>query len=448
MSLVVRAALAPYLGDAVPYLHFFPAILLASWFGGFGPGSLATLLSGLAALYYFLPPAGFAIASTNDAVSLALFTTIGVAIASLNGRLRQAHEQARAEAELATARAERLNAIINTTVDAIIVMGTRGSIESFNPGAERLFGYTAAEVIGKNVNLLMPAPFHEEHDDYLARYLTTGSKRIIGIGREVKGRHRDGTVFPVHLSVGEMTIGGERKFTGMLHDLSSRVALEEQLRERGALARLGEMAAMIAHEVKNPLAGIRGAVQVIGGRLPAGNPDAPMMQEIVKRIDSLDAMMKDLLLFARPPKPRRSPTDMVPLLAATAGLLKADEGARQVDVEIAGAAPPVPADGEMLKMVFHNLLINGAHAMQGEGTIHVRVSAADHACRIAVSDHGPGIPVDVRDKIFTPFFTTKRRGTGLGLPTAKRFIEAHDGHITVDCPPSGGTTVTVQLPLS
>ena len=244
-----------------------------------------------------------------------------------------------------------------------------------------------------------------------------------------------------------MLIGGERKFTGMLHDLSARAALEDQLRDRAAMAKLGEMAAMIAHEVKNPLAGIRGAVQVIGGRMPAGNTDALMMGEIVKRIDSLDAMMKDLLLFARPPKPNRLPTDVVPLIEATAGLLKEDESVKQVAVEIAGSAPPVPADGEMLKMVFHNLLVNGAHAMHGRGTIHVAVSAADHACRVAVRDEGPGIPADVRDKIFTPFFTTKRRGTGLGLPTAKRFIEAHEGRLTVDCPPTGGTTVTVQLPL-
>lgn len=447
-SLLLRAALAPYLGDSAPYLHFFPAVLVASWFGGFGPGILATFLSGLAALYYFLPPAGFAMPSTNNAISLALFAAIGAAIASLNGRLREAHEAAREETALATARAERLDAIINTTVDGIIVIDGRGSIEAFNPGAERLFGYAAADIIGRNVNVLMPAPYHAEHDAYLTRYLSTGRKQIIGIGREVMGRRKDGTTFPLHLSVGEMMIAGERKFTGMLHDLSDRVALEEQLRERGAMAKLGEMAAMIAHEVKNPLAGIRGAVQVIGGRMGAGNPDAPMMQEIVKRVDSLDAMMKELLLFARPPSPKRSPTEIVPLLAATARLLKQDDGARQVNVEIAGAAPPLAADGEMLKMVFHNLLINGAHAMHGHGTIRVQVSAADHACRIAFTDHGPGIPADVRDKIFTPFFTTKRRGTGLGLPTAKRFVEAHDGRITVDCPPTGGTTVTVQLPLA
>jgi two-component system sensor kinase FixL len=282
--------------------------------------------------------------------------------------------------------------VIESAVDGIIVIDSGGLVEAFNPGAERLFGYAAAEVIGRNVNLLMPSPYHEEHDSYLTRYLATGTRKIIGIGREVKGRRKDGSVFPLHLSVGEMTIAGERRFTGMLHDLSDRVTLEEQLRDRTAMAKLGEMAAMIAHEVKNPLAGIRGAVQVIGGRLTAGNPDAPMMQEIVKRIDSLDAMMKDLLLFARPPKPKRAPTDVVPLLSATVGLLKTDEGAKQIDVEIEGSAPPVPADGEMLKMVFHNLLINGAHAMHGQGTIRVRVSTAEHALRVSVSDHGPGIP--------------------------------------------------------
>lgn len=445
---MIREGLAPYLGDSVPFLHLFAAILVASWYGGFGPGTFATVLSGLSAMYVSLPPDGLGIGSASDAVSLALFTIIGLAVASLNGRLREASAAARAEAALATARAERLDAIINTTVDGIVVIDSQGSIEAFNPGAERLFGYAAAEVIGQNINVVMPPPYRDEHDAYLSHYLATGHKKIIGIGREVQGRRKDGTVFPLHLSVGEMTIAGERKFTGMLHDLSDRVKLEEQLRERGALAKLGEMAAMIAHEVKNPLAGIRGAVQVISRRMPAGNPDEVMMQEIIKRIDSLDVMMKDLLLFARPPKPNRSPTDVVPLLTATAGLLKRDEGAEQVDVEIAGSSPPVPADGEMLKMVFHNLLINSAHAMQGRGRIRVQVSAAHHACRIAISDHGPGIPADQRDKIFTPFFTTKRRGTGLGLPTAKRFIEAHDGRITVECPPAGGTTVTVQLPLS
>jgi two-component system sensor kinase FixL len=382
------------------------------------------------------------------ALLLLTATVVAAAFVSLNRRLRAAHVETRKEAALALARAERLAAIINTTVDGIVVITDRGLIESFNPAAERLFGYVADEVLGKNVSMLMPSPYHEEHDGYVARYLSTGQPKIIGAGREVTGRRKDGSVFPLHLSVGEVIIDGQRKFTGILHDRTRRVELEAELREQAALVKLGEMAAMIAHEVKNPLAGIRGAVQIIGGRMPKDNPDTPMMGEIVKRIDALDGMMKDLLLFARPPKPKRAPTEILPLLSATAGLLKQDKGAQQVDVEIAGMAPPVPADGDMLKMVFHNLLINGAHAMHGRGQIRVRVSAEQRTCRISVSDDGPGISPDVRENIFIPFFTTKRRGTGLGLPTAKRFVEAHGGRISVDCPPSGGTTVTVQLPLS
>jgi len=574
LSLLVRWSFAPAFGSNVTYLQFFPAIILASWFGGLGPGVFATFTAGLAAVYYILPPDGFALPSPTDAGSLAIFTGIGLVIATLNGRLRQAHESTRRQADLATTRAERLSTIIDTTVDGIIVIDGRGRIEAFNAGAQRLFGYTEDDVIGKNVNLLMPSPFHEEHDRYLEHYQRTGEAAIIGKGRQVRGRRKDGTEFPLHLSVGEMTIAGERRFTGMLHDLTARVELEdrlrssearwravidsaidgivvidasgaieafnpaaerlfqyaeaevtgknirmlmpspyheqhdgylsnylktaeakiigkgrevtgrrkdgstfplhlsvgetvldgqrrftgilhdltarieleEQLREQSALAKLGEMAAVIAHEVKNPLAGIRGVVQVIGGRLPHDSGDAMMMKEVVGRIDSLDGMMKDLLLFARPPKPKRMPLDVMPLLEATANLLKAGAEAAGLAIEVRGGPARVSGDADMLRMVFQNLLINGAHAMEGRGTIRIGVESTGSTCRILITDQGPGIPADIRDRIFTPFFTTKSRGTGLGLPTAKRFIEAHDGKISIVCPPSGGTTVTVQLP--
>ena len=342
---------------------------------------------------------------------------------------------------------ERWRAVIDSAIDGIIVIDARGCIEAFNPAAVRLFGYAEAEVIGKNVNVLMPPPYHDEHDGYLSRYQQTGDRRIIGSGREVRGRRKDGTVFPLHLSVGEtLTRSGERRFTGILHDLTERVVLEEQLREQSALAKLGEMAAVIAHEVKNPLAGIRGAVQVIGGRLPPESTDAKMMKEIVSRIDSLDTMMKDLLQFARPPKPNRAPIELVPLVQVTADLLKRDQDIGDVEIEVTGSAPPVPADSAMLQMVIQNLLINGVHAMHGRGRIGVAIDAKEPWCRIAISDNGPGIPDEIRDKIFVPFFTTKKRGTGLGLPTAKRFIDAHSGRLTIDCPPGGGTTVTIQLP--
>jgi len=446
-AVLLRELLRPWLGPSVPYLQFFPAIFAAAWYGGLGPGVLATGLGALAASYLYLPPAGFAIDGTHDAVSLSLFTATGLAIAWLCHRMRIAEGALRAEAELAINRAQRLDAIINTTVDAIIVITANGVVEEFNPAAERLFGYSAAEAIGRNVSMLMPSPEHEEHDGYLRRYLATGHAKIIGIGREVRGKRRDGTTFPLHLSVGEMRLGGERKFTGVLHDLSARVRLEEQMREQAALAKLGEMAAVIAHEVKNPLAGIRGAIQVIAGRMPKDATEAPVLTEIVKRIDSLDGMIKELLLFARTPQPRRIPTSLVPLVAATADLLSRDPSLQEVEVKIDGSAPPVPADAEMLKIVFQNLLINGAHAMKNRGRIRVEVNTSDSACDVTFSDEGPGIPVEVREKIFTPFFTTKSRGSGLGLPTAKRLVEAHNGQIVIDCPPAGGTKVVVRLPL-
>jgi len=208
------------------------------------------------------------------------------------------------------------------------------------------------------------------------------------------------------------------------------------------------MAAVIAHEVKNPLAGIRGAVQVIGGRLAKDSREVAVVGEILSRIDTLNGLIQDLLLFARPPQPKPIPVDVSPLVRTTAELLSGDPALSGVRIEVEGWAPPLAGDAELLKIVFLNLLLNGAHAMRGAGRIRVSIDVAGGVCRVAFSDSGPGIPPDIREKIFTPFFTTKSRGTGLGLPTAKRLIEAHHGTIHIDCPPGGGTTVTVELPLA
>jgi two-component system sensor kinase FixL len=401
----------------------------------------------------------------HDAFLVALGVAVGAALvlgwtlrrSARNAAVRNAsvellHRADDLQAQVASRTADlhessaRLRSIIDSAVDGIIVIDAKGHVESFNPSAERLFGYHESDVIGRNISMLMPSPYHDEHDGYLQRYQSTGVARIIGIGREVSGRRKDGSTFPLHLSVGEMTIGGERKFTGILHDLSERVGMEGRLREQAALARIGEMAAVIAHEVKNPLAGVRGAIQVIGSRLPSGSMDASIIHDIIARIDALNQLMRDLLLFARPPHPRRAPVEIVSLLASTADLFARDPALRMVRIDIDGSAPPINADAEMLRIVFHNLFVNGAHAMRGQGRMRVVVTSVDSVCQVAVTDSGPGIPAELRDKIFVPFFTTKSRGSGLGLPTAKRLVEAHNGHIGVECPPSGGTTVTVQLP--
>jgi PAS domain S-box-containing protein len=361
------------------------------------------------------------------------------------GILHDLTERVRLDERLRSSEAH-WRSIVESAVDGIIVIDARGRIEAFNPAAERLFGYAEGEVVGQNVKMLMPSPYHEEHDGYLARYVQTGAARIIGVGREVRARRADGSTFPVHLAVGEMTVNGERKFTGILHDLSARVQMEEQLREQAAMAHLGEMAAVIAHEVKNPLAGIRGAVQVIGSRLPPESRDAGVMKEIVKRIDGLNDLVKDLLLFARPPQPKPAAVNVAELISSTARLLADDPNVGNVRVEVEGIAPIIMADAELLKIAFVNLLMNGAHAMDGHGVIRVSIDRSDGMYRIAFSDDGPGIPAEIREKIFTPFFTTKSKGTGLGLPTTKRLIDAHSGRIEIECPPDGGTVVTVQLP--
>jgi len=343
---------------------------------------------------------------------------------------------------------ERLRSLVDAAVDGIVVIDARGSIEAFNRGAERLFGYTADDVRGRNISLLMPEPYRSEHDGYMRHYLETGEQRIIGIGREVTAMRKDGTTFPVHLSVGEMTLGGERKFTGILHDLTSRVAMEERLREQAALVRLGEMAAVIAHEVKNPLAAVRGAIQVIGKRLAAGSREAAVVTDIIARIDTLNQLVRDLLLFARPPQPHPVPIDVRLVLSATIDLLRADDAHAGVRVTMAGGAPPIDADIELLKIVFLNLLINGAQAMKGQGAITIDVSVEGDQCRVMITDSGPGIPPEISTRLFTPFVTTKARGTGLGLSTVKRLIEAHHGEIRVESPDIGGARVIVLLPLA
>ena len=238
----------------------------------------------------------------------------------------------------------RWRAIIDAAVDGIIVIDSAGRIEAFNAAAERMFGYSEAR----------RARPERQHADaravsHPARRLhqpppQTGERKIIGIGRAVTGRRRDGQNFPVHLSVGEFEIDGEKHFTGILHDLSRRTELEEQLREATALARIGEMAAVIAHEVKNPLAAVRGAVQVIGSRLPAKTNDAAIIKEVIARIDGLNDLIQDLLVFARPPAPKPSRVDLRSLVGSVVALLKRDPGfrrARRRDRR-RGAATPGP----------------------------------------------------------------------------------------------------------
>ena len=342
---------------------------------------------------------------------------------------------------------ERLRSIVESAVDGIIVIDELGTIQAFNPAAERLFGYSANEALGHDVKMLMPSPDREHHDAYIERYVTTGRQNIIGIGREVLGLRKDGGTFLLHLSVGEMVIDGRRSFTGLLHDLTQRVELEQLLAEQKALVKLGEMAAVVAHEVRNPIAGIRGALQVIISRMPPDQRDRDVLVDIIARLDALNRIVQDMLMFARPRALRREPIALDTLISETAALIRQDAGLATLDIQLSGAVA-ITGDREMLQVVFQNILMNAAQAMAGEGVIEIKISGTDATCSIDVIDQGPGMPVEVREKAFDAFFTTKHRGTGLGLPIARRVVEAHGGTIQIDLPAHGGTTVSVVLPLA
>jgi signal transduction histidine kinase len=186
---------------------------------------------------------------------------------------------------------------------------------------------------------------------------------------------------------------------------------------------------------------------VIGGRMPEGARDRAIIGEVVARVDSLNDIVQDLLEFARPREPRLGPVPLAELVENTVALMRKDPAQAGLRVEVSGARPVVQADVEQLKTVFLNLLLNAAQASGHAGTIRIAVHVDDLAATVAIADDGPGIPADLREKIFEPFFTTKHRGTGLGLPTAQRVVERHRGAIAVECPPTGGTIVTVKLPM-
>jgi signal transduction histidine kinase len=231
-------------------------------------------------------------------------------------------------------------------------------------------------------------------------------------------------------------------------DVTERRRMEKLLIEQASLARLGEMAAVVAHEVKNPLAGISGALQLIVNQLPREGSGRTMVHEILERLNALNNSVDDLLLFARPRLPRLAPVPLLSLVHDTVALLKQDPRLGDIAVETFGEDLIVTGDAELLKPVFLNLFINAAQAMNGKGTITVAVEAIDGRCRVSLKDTGPGIPAQVLERVFEPFFSTKHRGTGLGLPISKRIVEAHGGRISLVSPAGGGTTVSLELPVA
>jgi len=328
----------------------------------------------------------------------------------------------------------------------VAITDVQGRITYANDKFCEISKYSREELLGQDHRIVNSG--HHPKEFFRGLWQTIGNG---GIWRgEIRNRARDGSIYWVDTTIVPFLDerGRPYQYMAIRNEVTERKRAEALLREQTTLARLGEMAAVVAHEVKNPIAGIRGVLQVIGARMPGDSRDRAVIADVQERLDTLNELLQDLLLFARPTEPKTARAPVRPLVEDTVHHLNRDPGMGRVEVSVAGEDAVVSVDPAQFQRAFLNLLINAGQAMNGRGRIEVAISTRDGRCEIAVRDGGAGISPEVRERIFEPFFTTKHRGTGLGLPTAKRIIERHGGSLGIECPSGGGTIVRVSLPLA
>lgn len=358
----------------------------------------------------------------------------------------------------------RLRALVDTAVDGVILIDADGAILMFNPACERLFGYSAEEVIGKNVKVLMPAQFRNEHDSYLVNYRTSGVRKIIGIGREVLGRRKDGTTFPMDLSVGESKEDEDVYFVGIIHDLTERKRTEEQLAQAQKMETVGQLSGGIAHDFNNLLTVILGNAEALSEKLRA-RPDLKALCDGIFAAGQRGAeLTKHLLAFSRRQVLRPVALDCNEMLSDLQRLLQRTlREDVEIELRLSPVLTPALADAAQLESAIINLALNAQDAMPDGGKLVIATSIAplDDRYRdlnpevppgdyvlMSVTDEGIGMAPDVLERAFEPFFTTKDvgKGSGLGLSMVYGFVKQSGGHIAIYSEIGLGTTVRIYLP--
>lgn len=460
LALAVRIALASVLQGTASYLFFVPAILIASAFGGWGPGAFATLLGLLLGLFLV---ADYRALTGADIINAFVFALVGGGASWRGELLRRSRLAGAASADAAFAREAHVKSILDTIPDAMIVIDERGIMQSFSTAAERLFGYSAAEVLGKNVKMLMPMPYRQGHDGYLQRYLDTGERRIIGIGRVVVGERKDGSTFPLELNVGEMKTGNQRYFTGFIRDLTESQKTDARLQELQAelvhvsrLTAMGEMASALAHELNQPLSAIANYMK--GSRRlleDSSEENATILREAMDKAaeQALRAgqVIRRLRDFVARGESERRVEDVKKLVeeASALALVGAKDKGVRVRFDFDPGAESVLADKVQIQQVLLNLMRNAIEAMEDGEKRELVIAAAptpDHMIEISVADTGTGIAPDISAQLFQPFVTTKRQGMGVGLSISRTIVEAHGGSILARPNPGGGTVFSFTLP--
>jgi two-component system, LuxR family, sensor kinase FixL len=453
LALAARALLAPILHDDSIFLYFVPTVLISAGIGGLGPGLLATALSLLAA--FFVLSSASSISNTG-LVNAAAFAVIGIGVSWGGGLLHRGRRRADLMTRDALAREAHLQSILDTVPEAMIVIDEHGNMQSFSSAAERLFGCRAAEAIGQNIKTLMPSPYRENHDGYLQRYMNTGERRIIGIGRVVVGQRKDGSTFPMELAVGEMKSGDQRFFTGFIRDLTERQQTEARLQELQSelvhisrLTAMGEMASTLAHELNQPLSAIanylKGSRRLLEGA--SDEKSAAMRDALDKAADQamraghIIRRLRDFVARGESERRVESITKLVEEASALALVGVKDLGIR-VQFQFNPEIDLVIADRVQVQQVVLNLIRNAMDAMETSQTrdLIVAIAPADGGqVRISVTDSGSGISPEIAEQLFQPFITTKRHGMGVGLSISRAIVEAHNGRIWVEPNPTGGT---------
>jgi two-component system sensor kinase FixL len=357
-----------------------------------------------------------------------------------------------------------LRSILATVPDAMVVINDRGHILSFSAAAEKLFGYAEHEIVGENVAILMPSPDRERHDQYLANYARTGKRKMIGIGRVTTARHRNGSTFPIELSVGEAIIDEKRVFTGFIHDITQRQQTEMRLQDLqaelahvGRISEMGSLASSLAHELNQPLTAIanysEAARDLFSGKMDEEKTllIQEALDETAKEAIRAGQIVARLRQFISQGEGERRPESLSRLIgeANALALIGSREHGIEVQIQLDQDADLIFVDRVQIQQVLINLIRNAIDAMFASATksLTIRSEAGpDELVTITIEDTGSGISESVAEQLFQPFVSTKETGMGIGLSICRDIVEAHGGRIWFEPSRDGGTIFHFTVP--